>query len=90
MLQVKAGDTLRLDASASADPDNDNDSITFLWWQQPELGTIRLSINDERAPALSLHIPDDAAGQTIHLICEVSDTGSLNLKSYQRVILSVQ
>lgn len=90
MLQVKAGDTLRLDASASADPDNDNDSITFLWWQQPELGTIRLSINDERAPALSLHIPDDAAGQTIHLICEVSDTGYLNLKSYQRVILSVQ
>ena len=33
-LQVKVGDTIRLDASRSSDPDGD--TLNFLWWQQPE------------------------------------------------------
>ena len=32
----------------------------------------------------------DAAGQTLHLICEVSDKGYLYLKSYQRVIIVIE
>jgi hypothetical protein len=42
----------------------------------------------EKAAAFS--IPKDAAkGQTIHVICEATDSGRLPLTRYQRVVVTV-
>ena len=88
LLQAKAGDSIRLDASHSKDPDGDN--IQFKWWQQPEVGTARLDIGDAEQAITTVSIPADAAGQALHLVCEVSDNGPFHLKSYQRVIITVE
>jgi hypothetical protein len=87
LLQAKAGETIRLDASRSSDPDLN--TIVFHWWQQPEIGTAQLVIDDTDNPITTVRIPTDAAGQTLHIICEVSDKGTFQLKSYQRIIISI-
>ena len=87
VLHAKAGDAIRLDASKSSDPDGHN--IQFLWWQQPEIGTAKLTIDNEKNPSITIRIPANAAGQTLHIVCEVSDNGPFNLKTYQRVILVI-
>lgn len=88
VLHVKAGDTIRLDASRSSDPDND--AITFSWWQQPEIGRTKLTIPTENKAVIAVNIPADATGQTLHIICEVSDQGPFHLKAYQRVIIVIE
>ena len=87
VIQAKAGETIRLDASKSKDPDGD--VIKFLWWQQPEMGTAKLTIDDAGKSAITVRIPADAVAQTLHLVCEVSDNGTYSLKSYQRIIIQI-
>ena len=88
VLHAKADDTIRLDASQSSDPDHD--AISFLWWQQQEIGLAKLSFDNSKSPITTVRIPSDAAGQTLHLICEVTDQGPFSLKSYQRVIIVIE
>ena len=87
VLHVKTGDTITLDGSQSSDPDND--AFIFHWWQQLEIGTTQLAI-PSGADKTTLTIPATASGQTIHLVCEVSDQGAFNLKAYQRVIIVIE
>ena len=88
VMRAKAGKTIRLNASKSTDPDGDD--IQFLWWQQPEIGTAKLAISDAEKSIVSFRIPDDAAGQSLHVVCEVSDQGPFNLTSYQRIIINIE
>ena len=85
VIQAKAGETIRLDASKSKDADGND--IHFQWWQQPETGTAKLTIDDAAKSIINVFIPADAAGQTLHVICEASDNGPFSLKSYQRIII---
>jgi alpha-N-arabinofuranosidase len=86
-IDAKAGDTVRLDASKSADPDGD--SLTFLWWQQPEIGKARAVIEQPDQPTAIVHIPVDARDTTIHIVCEVHDSGPFHLVAYRRIIIRV-
>ena len=86
VLHAKAGDTVRLDTSKSYDPDGD--SMMKNWWQQPEIGTATLDIQGSDVAEVS--IPQDATGQTLHVVCEVCDQGPFLLKGYQRVIIVVE
>ncbi len=86
-IQAKAGETIRLDASKSKDADGDG--LTFLWWQQPEIGHTKVTINQHEQPLATIRIPANATGDTIHVICEVHDNGPLHLVAYRRIVIAI-
>ena len=86
-IQAKAGETIRLDASSSIDPDSDK--LTFLWWQQPEIGKTKATIDPSNQSIATIQIPSDVTSDTIHIICEVHDDGPFHLVSYRRIIIEI-
>lgn len=84
---LKPGKEIVLDAAGSSDPDGDQ--LSFNWWVLPEAGTYagRVDISDAGTEKARIAVPADAAGKTIHVICEVTDNGTPNLTSYRRVII---
>lgn len=86
-INAKAGTTLRLDATKTTD--KDGDSLTFLWWQQPEIGKTQVNIRQSNRPTSTIRIPSSASGDTIHIICEVHDNSPFHLVSYRRVIINI-
>jgi hypothetical protein len=73
--------------------DPDGDRLSYRWWQYTDADTYpgTVTLNDANTPTTSFTVPADAvAGQTIHLILEVTDDGSPALKHYQRVIVTVK
>ena len=87
---VKKGDvlTIRMDASKSFDPDGD--ALRFLWWQQPEIGTTEVTIEQSDQSIAILRIPVDTKGDTVHLICEVHDDSPFRLVAYRRIIIAIK
>ena len=86
-IQAKAGETIRLDASSSIDPDSDK--LTFLWWQQLEIGKTKATIDPSNQSIATIQIPSDVTSDTIHIICEVHDDGPFHLVSYRRIIIEI-
>ena len=86
-ISAKAGEVICLDASSSMDADGDN--LQFCWWQQPEIGKTRVTISQSAQKIATIQIPVDAAGDTIHIICEVHDDGPFHLVAYRRIIISM-
>jgi len=82
----KQGKTVTPDASKSFDPDGDE--LTFKWWILSEAGTYKqdVKISNSDKNIVTVNIPSDSAGKTIHVICEVTDNGTHNLTSYRRII----
>ena len=88
-VSAKAGKKVNLKGSA-VDPDGNG--ISYKWWQYVEAGTYSqlVIIEGENTSEASFVVPSDAKyGDTIHLILEVTDDGSPNLKKYQRVVVNV-
>jgi hypothetical protein len=81
------GASVTLDASASHDPDGD--TLTFSWWVLPEAGTYTqdVTIAGSDSSGATIEVPSDSAGESFHVICEVTDDGTHNLTSYRRIIL---
>lgn len=72
--------------------DPDGDKTTVKWWQF-QVGTYPNQIEIAHADTLNpeIKIPEDAkSGQTIHVILEVTDSGSPSLTRYQRVIIAIR
>lgn len=88
-IRAKAGAKLKLDASATTDPDGN--ALHFKWWHYAEAGTYTgNTLAPSETAKTTITIPEDALpGKTIHLICEVSDSGIPSLTRYQRVIITV-
>jgi hypothetical protein len=90
-ITAKPGDTIKLNAKGTSDPDGDK--LSFSWWQYKEAGSYPGKVTIENSSALetSFTIPADAKqGQSIHVICEVKDSGSPQLTRYQRVVIKVK
>ncbi len=92
VLEVKAtpGQAVRLSAAGSSDPDGDK--LSLHWFVYPEPGTYERSvrIDSPTAETVTLNVPTDAAGTTIHVILEVTDSGDPSLTRYRRMILQVR
>lgn len=90
-LSAKPGSKIQLSAKGTSDPDDDE--ISYLWWQYHEADTYKgsIQIEDSQNQKASLIIPDDVnSGETVHIICEVTDNGTPKLTRYQRVIISIK
>jgi hypothetical protein len=88
-LVVQPGETVSL-AASTKDPDGDD--VSYKWWQYEDVDSSPgpVSINDADKWKASFIVPADArAGQTIHIILEVTDSGSPRLTRYRRVIATV-
>jgi hypothetical protein len=87
---AKPGKRVQL-SSVAHDPDGDK--LTYRWWQYTEADTYARAIQirgaDTRTPSFA--IPQDArAGETIHLVLQVTDDGAPPLTRYRRVIVTVR
>lgn len=90
-LRAKPGQTVKLNAKGTKDPDGDK--LTYKWWQYKEPGSYKGTVNIKNASKqqASFVVPGNAKkGQTVHIICEVTDTGSPPLTRYQRVIVNIE
>lgn len=86
---VRPGQRIQLVAQAA---DVDGDALTCNWWHYPEAGTYEGTVDLDRADTLrpTFVVPSDAQpGDTIHLILDVTDTGTPELTRYARVVATV-
>ena len=81
------GAEVKLDASATADPDGDK--LKFRWWFDAQASRIAVNFAHETSdPITTIAVPKESKlGDEIHIICEVTDSGSPPLTRYQRVII---
>ncbi len=90
-VEAAPGSWVKLDVSGSVDPDGDR--LSFLWWQYRDAGTCKqeAQIADAERATASVRIPEEARpGETLHLICKVTDGGKPPLTRYARVIVTVR
>jgi len=90
-LKVRPGEKVSLSAKKATDPDGDK--LTYNWWQYEDADTYKgsVQIQDSGKQDASFTVSADAkAGETIHVICEVTDTGTPPLTRYQRVVLTIE
>ena len=89
-IRSPAGGAVRLSAEGSSDPDGDK--LSYRWYVYPEAGTYRgkIEIRDAQEVQASLDLPADAAGKTVHVILEVTDSGKPALTRYRRVVIEGQ
>ncbi len=90
---VKSGQYFRLDADGTYDPDGD--SLSYLWFQYPEAGTLKTRVSfGPFAPNLynvhTIRAPDVTQPETVHFIVKVTDKGSPPLTRYRRVIVTFE
>ncbi len=90
-INSKPGAEIHLSADGTTDPDNDE--MTFHWWQYEEVDTYaeKIVIEHSNKKEVALTVPKNAnKGETIHVICQVTDNGEPALTRYQRVIITVK
>jgi hypothetical protein len=90
IVNVEAKPVTRVELTAVRSLDPDGDKLHYRWWIYPEAGTYggTVALEDSTGAKTAVMVPKDAAGKTIHVILEVTDTGIPPLTSYRRVVIS--
>jgi hypothetical protein len=91
-LTVKSGDIFKLDADGSYDPDGD--ALSYWWFQYPEAGTYKGTIDfsplsENLYNVHTIKAPEVASPQIVHFILKVTDKGTPALSRYKRVIVTI-
>ncbi|MDZ7924591.1 MAG: DUF1593 domain-containing protein [Marinagarivorans sp.] len=89
-MNVQAGTTVALNASASRDPDANNLNYAWQFYKEPSSYGGSVSIAGGTSSIASIQVPSDAGGKSIHIILTLKDNGSPSLTAYRRVILNVK
>jgi hypothetical protein len=79
-----------MDAGGTTDPDGDN--LSYLWFQYPEAGSYKKSIEFVSAENLwkvAVRAPRVEKSETAHFILKVTDKGTPPLSRYKRVIVNI-
>ena len=89
-LAAKPGTMVKLSAQGSTDPDGH--TLKARWWLYREAGTHEGGIAIDGAGTFdaTLAIPADAAGKTLHVILELTDTGTPTLTRFRRAVIQVE
>jgi hypothetical protein len=90
-LKVKPGANVKLSAQGTSDPDGDK--LSYHWWQYEEADTYNgaIEIGNAENQDASFKVPRNVGkGETIHIICQVMDTGIPQLTRYQRVVVTIE
>ncbi len=91
--ELKARPGMPVELSARGTNDPDGDEVVYRWWQYQEAGSYdgTVEIRDAELQDASFMVPAGAGkGDTIHVIAEVTDTGTPPLTRYQRVVVEVE
>jgi hypothetical protein len=82
------GLTINLSAEGSSDPDGH--SLSYRWFYYKDPGTYNgtVTIQNNTSPSVSVEVPEDAIGKEIHIILELHDSGTPELYTYRRVVIS--
>ena len=86
----KPGEVVNLSATTK---DPDGDKVSVKWWRFDNNGTYAgtVTLDSTEGPATTFRIPADAKpGDTIHIIAEASDDGTLSLTRYARAVVTVK
>lgn len=87
---AKPGERVTLNARSSSDPDGN--PLAFEWVHYREAGTLSdaIEIAGRTSPEASFAVPSSAqAGETIHAVLVITDSGIPALGRYQRVVVTV-
>ncbi|WKN31501.1 DUF1593 domain-containing protein [Porifericola rhodea] len=90
-LKAKPGEYIQIDASSSTDPDGD--TLNFNWWQYHEAGTYQkpIALDGAKTSSIRFKISETAKpGQSLHIICEVSDNAYPSMTRYKRVVILIK
>jgi len=89
-LLAAPGERIALSAAESSDPDADR--LQFKWLHHAQVGELggRIRIENADTPAATVAVPSDAdQGDTVHVVCAVTDDGTPPLTRYARIIITV-
>jgi hypothetical protein len=91
VLEIETDPGARVQVSAAGSSDSDSDALTYKWWVYREAGSYwsEAPIRGADKPEAVVTVPKEAAGRTIHVVLEVTDTGEPPLTAYRRVIFTV-
>ena len=87
---VHSGEVFVLSALGSTDPDGD--SLSYLWFQYAEAGSLRTPVPAliaENIYRVSYKAPTVTKTETAHFILKVTDKGEPPLSRYRRVIVTI-
>lgn len=90
-MTVHSGESFLMDASSSYDPDGD--SLSYLWFNYPEAGTMDTEVRIEGAENIHfvrVRAPKVSKPETLHFILRLSDKGTPSLCRYKRIIVEVK
>lgn len=92
-LDFTAESTQRVDLVVAKAIDPDGDELSYNWWRYADADSCKseVKIHNAEKPRAFFTVPRFAAtGDTIHIICEVTDDGEPPLTRYGRVIVTVE
>jgi hypothetical protein len=87
-IEAPIGRPYQLSASGSFDPDADQFRYHWAIYREPGSYQGDVVLHQVDSVAVTIDVPADAVGKTIHILLEVTDDGVPSLTRYRRIVLT--